>query len=87
MRMRTIVAAAVLSAGLVLGGSASALAHGGNGQGYDDGHSSSACWIVAGAGHGQGYYAQGCQRSDDKGDEREGHDGFLSGPDFGDRQH
>ncbi|MFI6341408.1 hypothetical protein [Streptomyces sp. NPDC050535] len=86
MRMRTIMAATVLSAGLVLGGSASALAHGGDGQG-DDGHSSSACWIVAGAGHGQGYYAQGCQRSDDEGNERQGHDGSLSGPDFGNHQH
>ncbi|MFJ4836054.1 hypothetical protein ACIP79_40075 [Streptomyces sp. NPDC088747] len=82
--MRTIMSAAVLSAGLVLGGSASALAHGWDGQGDDDGQSSSACWIAAGAGDGKGFYTQGCQRT---GDEHEDRDGFLFGSHFGGRQH
>ncbi|MFD7706760.1 hypothetical protein [Streptomyces sp. NPDC059786] len=57
MRMRTMVAAAVLSAGFVLGGSASALAHGGDGPGDDD---RGACGIFAGAGHGHANYGEGC---------------------------
>ncbi|MEU1041546.1 hypothetical protein ACFYP4_33075 [Streptomyces sp. NPDC005551] len=83
--MRTIVAAVVLSAGCVLGGSAQAMAGDWGGQSDNDGNVSG-CGIVAGAGGGYAYYAEGClkiDRGNHYGDDEGQDDGRNNGHDDG----
>ncbi|MFF1451809.1 hypothetical protein ACFVYF_27260 [Streptomyces sp. NPDC058274] len=90
--MRTIVTAVILSAGCVLGSSGAALANGWGG--HDD---DSACGIIAGAGGGHAYYAEGCKGDDDGDDEgredsrenshEDGQEGMSAPLDFGGFHH
>lgn len=72
MRMRTTLAAGVLAAAAILGSAGSALAHGGP---EDHGPSGGfkACGMLAGAGGGHGYYANGCAEAHWKGVAPTGH--------------